>query len=167
MPLFERQIAAGGPVTLTDAAMTRFVMTLQQAAGLVMSSVHLARGGEVFVTKMPVTRIADLAAVMIQALAAEHGHDPGKIATQIIGVKAGEKMYEELLNEEEIRRTIEMQDFFVVLPAFKNLYEQIEYAYPGVLRSHVSAPYNSSRVAPLERDALEAYLRANHLLGKR
>jgi FlaA1/EpsC-like NDP-sugar epimerase len=115
---------------------------------------------------MPVARIADLAAVMIRALAPVYGHEPTRIATQVIGVKAGEKMYEELLSEEEVRRTLEMQDYFVVLPAFKNLYEQIEYAYPGVLPSQVSAPYNSARVAPLNSTELEAYLRASHLLGK-
>jgi len=60
IPLFKRQIGAGGPVTLTDPAMTRFIMTLEEAVQLVMDSVFLARGGEVFVTKMPVVRIARL-----------------------------------------------------------------------------------------------------------
>ena len=54
--------------------MTRFIMTLDEAVGLVMDSLFLARGGEIFVTKMPVLRIGDLAEVMIEELASEYGY---------------------------------------------------------------------------------------------
>ena len=69
IPLFMRQISRGGPVTLTDPEMTRFIMTLREAVHLVMESTFLARGGEVFVTKMPIARIQDLAKVMVKTLA--------------------------------------------------------------------------------------------------
>ncbi|MEX2650475.1 MAG: SDR family NAD(P)-dependent oxidoreductase, partial [Alphaproteobacteria bacterium] len=69
IPIFRRQIAAGGPVTLTDARMTRFVMAVEHAARLVVDATQLMRGGEVFVTKMPTIRIADLAHVMVEQLA--------------------------------------------------------------------------------------------------
>ena len=113
VPIFRRQIAQGGPITLTDRAMTRFIMTLGQAAALVLESVWLARGGEVMVTRMPVARIEDIAVVMRDALA--EGRD---IRITEIGAKPGEKMYEELMNDEEVRRTYEYGDFFVILPAF-------------------------------------------------
>jgi len=61
VPLFEQQIANGGPVTLTSTEMTRFIMTLEDAAKLVLESAFQAEGGEVFVTKMPVARIEDIA----------------------------------------------------------------------------------------------------------
>ncbi len=167
IPLFMQQIARGGPVTLTDVRMTRFIMTLEQAVRLVMDSVFLARGGEVFVTKMPVVRIADLAAVMIEELAPRYGFDPARVRVEVIGTKLGEKLYEELMNEEETRRTIELRDYFVILPGFKPVYETIEYVYPEIVNHSVSHAYNSSVETPLTRDALRCYLLENHLLVER
>lgn len=164
VPLFKRQIARGGPVTLTDPAMTRFVMTLEEAAALVMSSVFMAYGGEVFVTKMPVVRIIDLAKVMIEELAARYGHDPEQIEIVSIGAKPGEKMYEELLSEEEIRRTLELKEFFAILPAFKSVYQQIDYRYDGVSADAIDRPYNSRLETPLPLDALRAYLLTHRIL---
>lgn len=164
IPLFKRQIAAGGPVTLTDSDMTRFIMTLIDAVSLVMESVFLARGGEVFVTKMPVIRIADLASVMIEELAPSYGFDPQRIKIELIGSKAGEKFYEELMNEEETRRTLELDRYFVVTPAFKSVYSTIEYTYPGMVRQGVDRPYNSSVEPAISREELRTYLRQNHLL---
>src|SRR5262249_36498176 len=83
IPLVMRQIRAGGPVTVTDPEMTRFIMTLDEAVRLVMDSLFLARGGEIFVTKMPVLRVGDLAEVMIEELAPTFGHRPADIAIEI------------------------------------------------------------------------------------
>jgi FlaA1/EpsC-like NDP-sugar epimerase len=162
IPLFKRQIAKGGPVTVTDNAMTRFIMTLHDAVSLVLESTFMARGGEVFVTKMPVIRVVDLAAVMIEELAPRHGLRPSDIPVEIIGSKPGEKMYEELMNEEEVRRTIELERFFVVLPAFKGIYQNIDYDY-GRIGGEVSRPYNSAVEAPMSREALRTYLIDNGL----
>ncbi len=164
IPLFKQQIAKGGPVTLTDRRMTRFIMTLQQAVRLVMESVFMARGGEVFVTKMPVVRIADLAEVMIEVLAPHHGYAPDEIEVAVIGSKPGEKLYEELVNEEEIRRTVELPDYYVALPAFKSVYEDIEYVYPGMDGRGLVKAYNSSVVPAMTKEDLRAYLIENHLL---
>ncbi|RME76202.1 MAG: NAD-dependent epimerase/dehydratase family protein [Chloroflexi bacterium] len=164
IPLFKKQIANGGPVTLTDPRMTRFIMTLQQAVRLVMDSTFLACGGEVFVTKMPVVKIADLARVMIDVLAPRYGFAPEQIEIKIIGVKPGEKMYEELLNEEEIRRTIELPDYFVVLPAFQSVYEPIKYQYPSMNEAGVARPYNSAVETPISQAELKDYLLTHQLI---
>ena len=164
IPVFREQIARGGPVTLTDPAMTRFIMSLAQAVRLVIDAAALARGGEVFVTKMPVIRIADLAQVMIEALAPGFGHDPAKIEITTIGAKAGEKMYEELLSGEETRRAVELPRYFTVLPAFRSLYQDIEYAYPDVLAEKVDRPYNSASEEPLSKEELLSFLKENDLL---
>jgi FlaA1/EpsC-like NDP-sugar epimerase len=164
IPLFRKQIAAGGPLTLTDPEMTRFIMTLSQAVCLVMESVFLAKGGEVFVTKMPIARIEDLAHVMVELLAPQYGHTPESIEFKIIGAKAGEKLYEELMNDEETRRTLELERYFAVLPAFKAVYEDIHYHYPDVIADKVDNPYNSSIETAMTREELREYLLAHHLL---
>jgi FlaA1/EpsC-like NDP-sugar epimerase len=166
MPLFRRQIARGGPVTLTDTRMTRFIMTLQEAVQLVLDSVFLAHGGEVFVTKMPVVRIVDLAAVMIAELAPLYGFAPEHIATETIGSKPGEKLYEELLNDEETRRALELERYFAVLPAFKSVYDDIAYTYPGMRAWQEERPYNSAVIAPLTREELRGYLQHHQLLKR-
>jgi FlaA1/EpsC-like NDP-sugar epimerase len=164
IPLFKRQIASGGPVTLTDPAMTRFIMTLRDAVQLVKDSVFMAKGGEVFVTKMPVVRIEDLARVMIEELAPEFQMTPEEISVEIIGSKAGEKIYEELLSEEETRRTLELKDFYVVMPAFRAIYDAVDYEYEGGPQQEVKLPYNSANAASLGVEDLRAFLRDNSLL---
>jgi FlaA1/EpsC-like NDP-sugar epimerase len=165
IPLFKQQISRGGPLTLTDPRMTRFIMTLEEAVRLVMDSVFLAHGGEVFVTKMAAIRIEDLAKVMIQELAPHHGYQSDQIEIKIIGSKPGEKLYEELLNNEETRRTVELASYFVVLPAFKSVYETITYNYPGMSdKDGVERPYNSSVAAAMTRQELRQYLIKHQLL---
>ena len=148
IPLFKRQILAGGPVTLTDVDMTRFVMTLAEAARLVMQSVFLACGGEVFVTKMPSIKIQDLAVAMVEILK-EKENVTDDIEIRIIGSKPGEKLYEELINEEEVRRTIEIDNYFAVLPAFKSVFKEIEYGFEGGRTGH----FNGCRHDPIRHDA--------------
>jgi len=160
LPLFKKQIARGGPVTLTDPEMTRFIMTLEQAVKLVMESTFMACGGEVFVTKMPIARIADVAGVMIDELA----DDSAQIEINVIGSKPGEKLYEELMNDEETRRTIELANYFVVLPAFKSVYESIQYDYPDMGDVGVDDPYNSSVRPPMDKETLRNYLKDHSLL---
>ncbi len=164
VPIFRRQIARGGPVTLTDPRMTRFIMTLDEAVRLVLESTFLARGGEAFVTKMPAIRIEDLAHVMIEALAPAYGFDPARIEVETIGTKPGEKLYEELLSSEEVRRSVELERYFVVLPAFASAIRPITTDYPGLVRDSVDRPYVSADEPVLSRTALRAYLERGGLL---
>lgn len=165
IPLFRRQIESGGPITLTSPEMTRFIMTLSEAVQLVMDSVFLAKGGEVFVTKMPVARIEDIAKIMVRELAVGYGYSPDDIEITHIGSKPGEKLYEELMNGEETRRTIELERYFVVVPAFRALYEKHDYFYEGEVRRSVDNPYNSSIEKPLTETQLSTYLHASGLLN--
>lgn len=164
MQVFARQIAKGGPVTLTDASMTRFIMTIEQSVALVLASSTLAQGGEVFITKMPVIRIEDLASVMIDLLAPRYGHDPSSIQIETIGSKPGEKLYEELMSHEETKRALELDRYFVVTPAFKGFYRHIAYEYPGTLSTTVDAAYNSENHKALSREELKGFVISNGLL---
>lgn len=164
IPIFREQIRKGGPVTLTDPEMTRFIMSIKQAVQLVIDSALFARGGEVLITKMPVIRIKDLAEVMITELSAEYNHDPRNIEIQIIGTKPGEKMYEELMSLEETRRTIELKEYFVSLPAYTGLYRDIDYSYPDTVSETVTNPYNSANERALSKAELTAFLKENQLI---
>jgi FlaA1/EpsC-like NDP-sugar epimerase len=99
VPIFRRQIAAGGPVTVTDEEMTRYFMTIPEAVQLIIHSGQLGRGGEVYVLEMgdPV-RIVDLARKMIQLSGREPDRD---VAIEVVGRRPGEKLHEELFNADE------------------------------------------------------------------
>jgi len=163
-PIFREQIMKGGPVTLTDREMTRFIMTIEEAAGLIIESSTLTEGGEVFVTKMPVIRIEDLAKVMIEELSGACGHDPKDVKIKLIGPKPGEKLYEELMSGEETKRSYEFDRFFSILPAFSSVYEDIGYSY---LRkgNKVSKPYISASEKPLSKKEIRDFLHRNRLTG--
>ena len=118
IPLFEKQIQNGGPVTVTDPEMTRFMMTIPQAVDLVFKATKITRGGEIFIFKMPVVKLGDLAQVMIGHLAPKYGYKPESIQVNNIGIRNGEKMYEHLMSEEEARCAYETKDMFIVLPKY-------------------------------------------------
>ena len=109
VPVFEQQIAAGGPVTLTHADITRYFMTIPEAAQLVIQAGAMGKGGDVFVLDMgDSVKIIDLAKQMIRLSGLEvkdTAHPEGDIEIQITGLRPGEKLYEELLIGDEVQKT--------------------------------------------------------------
>jgi UDP-N-acetylglucosamine 4,6-dehydratase len=105
IPFFRKLAAEGNPLPITDARMTRFWITLPQAVQFVVDSFDQMIGGELYVPRIPSMRIVDL----VEAIA------PGS-ETYEIGIRPGEKLHEEMISEDDSRRTIKLGNRFVVLP---------------------------------------------------
>jgi len=164
VPLFLRQIAAGGPMTITDRRMTRFIMSLEHAVDLMFTALGLARGGEVFVLKMPVLRIEDLASLLRDHVAALHGWGADEIAIEEIGQHVGEKVAEELLTEEERARALETDEMFIIPPQLSALHpERVRYEYEGARPVRNGA--RSDAATAMTRDELYELLVSTNLLA--
>ncbi|MFT5581244.1 MAG: FlaA1/EpsC-like NDP-sugar epimerase [Psychromonas sp.] len=126
IPLFQKQIAQGGPITLTDANITRYFMTIPEACQLVLEAGSMGQGGEIFVFDMGESvKIIDLAKKMIQLNGLELGRD---IEIKITGLRPGEKLYEELLAKDEGTLTTHHPQILIakIRPAGEELKKQIE-----------------------------------------
>jgi FlaA1/EpsC-like NDP-sugar epimerase len=148
VPIFRRQIAAGGPVTVTDAQMTRFFMTIPEAVQLVIRAGSLAHGGEVFVLDMgdPVS-ILDLAKDMIRFAQLEPGKD---IAIEIIGRRPGEKLHEDLFNAyEQPEQTPAAKILRAVRPAIDPAWVEETFSRIGLLVLEGDAATLAAAVAEL------------------
>ena len=154
LELFEAQIAAGGPVTVTEPSMTRFVMTIERAVELALAASRMAHGGEVFVFKMPVARLADLVAAAIDVFAPRFGRDPKSIEIETIPPRPGEKAYEELMTEDESSRARDIGAMYAVLPAIDPRPETVA-AYATSAAAPIGA-YRSDGVAALTFDEVRA-----------
>jgi len=163
IPLFRQQIKAGGPVTITDREMSRFMMSMSQAVELVFRSAELAQGGEVFIFKMPTVNIADMAEVLIKELAPQYGHKAEDIDVKIIGMIPGEKMYEELMTEDEATRSLEREDMFIIAPLIMDGLSKYDgSAYDAT--SIRSKDYVSKDVVPQTKDEIRAILKSDDLI---
>ncbi len=162
--VFRDQIRRGGPLTLTDRRMTRFVMGLPQAVRLVLKAAALAVGGELFVLKMPALRIADLAEVMIRRLAPARGLAPEAVRIEEVGRRPGEKLYEELLADNELPRSFEDDDLIVYLGAEDEPEPEVERPYLAGMRP-VQGAYHSERVPLLSLPEIEGLLDETRLAG--
>lgn len=131
---FYRQISGGGPVTLTSHEMRRFVMLQSEAADLILEAASLQKGGEVFILKMPVLRVGELAEAMIEAFAPRFDHDPSSIKIEVVGERAGEKTDEELMTVYESRNVIDHEGLFIVVPQ------------PGIIDDYAGVRFSPSPV---------------------
>ena len=114
--VFKKQIEEGGPITLTDPDMRRFVMRIEEAVNLILNATSEARGGEIFILKMPVLRLGDLAEVLVEELAPRYGYKSKDVEIKVMGIRHGEKFFEELIGEGESQRCYENDGMYIVMP---------------------------------------------------
>lgn len=119
--LFFEQIKHNKPLTITHNDMTRFTMTKQEAVDLILSTVSIAKGGEIFVLKMKSMRIKDLA----QALIDLYSPNPKSHNITEIGIRDGEKLHEDLITPDEIPKVKEMNGMYVIPPTNSNYYDKL------------------------------------------
>ena len=164
VPIFYNQIMNEKPITITHKDMTRFVMSIDRAADLILNSAHLSCGGEVFITKMPVLKIEDLARAMLREMLPSASNDEIiKYPIQYIGIKPGEKLYEELMTSEEVPRTFDLGNYFIIKPAYMDIYRNMNYTYGNMKLSKVTKQYISDGEEFLKIDEIRELMRSNNL----
>ena len=158
IPLFKWQIREKHKITITRRDMSRFMMTLQQATELTMKAMEYAQGGEVFVLKMPVIQLNDLAQIIIEEISKKININSSLIRIEEIGLRPGEKMYEELMTEEEASRALELPDMFIIQNSFISMRR-----YEGAVRAS-SQSYNSHNIIPISPEEVRSILLNDQLL---
>ncbi len=148
IPLFLDQIRHGGPITITSPAMTRFLLSLNQAVDVIFSAVRGAKLGETYIPRVSSARVIDIAAALI-------GDKP--IKTKIVGVRPGEKTHEILISEEECHRSFERGGHYVIGPILP------EIGHDHDAGSALSAEY-SSESNVLSVDGTKKFLMEHKLL---
>ncbi|MCD7766538.1 MAG: polysaccharide biosynthesis protein [Lachnospiraceae bacterium] len=143
IPLFIDQIRAGNPITITDPNMTRFLMNLDEAVALVMFAFEHGEPGDLFVQKSDASTIGDLAKA-VQKLFGDTG-------TQIIGTRHGEKLYETLMTNEECVRSVDMGEYYRVLPDGRDL-NYDKFFVQGQVHTMANEAYTSHNTKRLDVD---------------
>ncbi len=155
IPLFQKQIQNEKNITLTDRNMTRFMMTLEQATSLTIKALKEAKGGEVFVLKMPVIKLDDLASVLIEETCKKYGIEEKEIGIEVMGLRPGEKMYEELMTYDESLSAIELKDMYIIVEGARNdvFYAGSKKITPGTYSSKEQDAISKEQLRRLLREA--------------
>jgi len=148
VPTFISQIKKGGPVTITDPDMLRFFMSIPQAVQLTLDAMEQMQGGELFILKMPVVRLGDLADVLIEEFS------DASVKQTNIGVRPGEKMEEILMTDAEARYAEETDTMFIV-HSLQNLPGE---DFPEMEPRKDMCGFDSSHATPLNKDQIRDLL---------
>lgn len=140
IPLFVDQIKSGNPITITNPDMTRFLMNLDEAVNLVMFAFENGEPGDLFVQKSDACTIRNLAKAVQQLF--------GDTGTKIIGTRHGEKLYETLMTNEECVRSIDLGDYYRVVPDDRDL-NYDKYFVAGQVRTQADEAYTSHNTQQL------------------
>ncbi len=151
IPLFVEQVNAGKPITITDPAMTRFMMTLEDAVDLVLYAFEHGRNGDIFVQKSPAATVETMTRALLNIMKKpEH-------TINIIGTRHGEKLYETLLSREEMAAAEDLGDYFRVPPDLRDLnYEK--FVEQGEQKISKCEDYNSHNTERLDEAGMQKLL---------
>lgn len=150
IPLFLHQIQEGTPLTVTDPNMTRFMMTIDDAVDLVLYAFLNGNPGDIFVQKAPAATISVLAEAMLKLFHAKNG-------IRVIGTRHGEKLYETLLNREEMAKAEDMGNYFRVPADVRDL-NYACYFVEGQKEVSLKEDYNSHNTGRLDVEGMMSLL---------
>jgi UDP-N-acetylglucosamine 4,6-dehydratase/5-epimerase len=151
IPLFVEQVLAGQPITITDPAMTRFMMTLEEAVDLVLYAFTHGSNGDIFVQKAPAATVRDLATAIL-ALMKRDQHP-----VREIGTRHGEKHYEVLLSREEFARADDLGDYYRIAPDARDL-NYAKFVEQGEKKITTAEEYNSHNTRRLDVEGMKQLL---------
>ncbi|NRF93663.1 polysaccharide biosynthesis protein [Paenibacillus frigoriresistens] len=159
IPLFKQQILEKGFITVTDINMIRYMMTPQQAISLMLKACDMAQGGEVFVLKMPIIRLIDLIEVMIEELTEKYSLK-NQPSVRVIGLRPGEKMYEELMSDDEVKIAYESDDMYIIPSSFM----EGRHEYPLLSDQHQTTYKNVQLEQPISKEVLRNWMLEENLV---
>jgi UDP-N-acetylglucosamine 4,6-dehydratase/5-epimerase len=151
IPLFADQVIAGKPITVTDPAMTRFMMTLGDAVDLVLYAFEHGRNGDLFVQKAPAATIETLVEAILSIM------EKPKHPVNVIGTRHGEKLYETLLSREEMAAAEDLGNYYRVPPDLRDL-NYGKFVEEGEQKISKLDDYNSHNTERLDRDGMKRLL---------
>lgn len=151
IPLFADQVLAGKPITVTDPAMTRFMMTLEDAVDLVLYAFEHGRNGDLFVQKAPAATIETLVDAMLSIM------EKPKHTVNVIGTRHGEKLYETLLSREEMAAAEDLGNYYRVPPDLRDL-NYGKFVEEGEQKISKLDDYNSHNTERLDKDGMKRLL---------
>jgi UDP-glucose 4-epimerase len=143
IPLFVEQVLSGRPITVTDPAMTRFMMTLDDAVELVLYAFRHGKNGEIFVRKAPAATVAVLTQAILEIMR-RPDHE-----VQEIGTRHGEKLYEVLLSREEVANAEDLGDYYLVRPDGRDL-NYSKFVERGERKINLAEEYTSHNTRRLD-----------------
>lgn len=161
IPLFIKQIKEQKCITITDEKMTRFMMTLSEAVNLIMLAGEISYGGEAFVLKMPVVKLKDLAEVVIEEICEKNNLSADEINIETIGLRAGERKFEELMTEEESEFAYDIGRMYAVIPiTYAN---EMAKFYESHMKAKVGS-YNSTNISPIHKEEVKILLKEEGII---
>ncbi len=157
IPLFLNQIHEGKPITITNPDMTRFMMTLDDAVDLVLYAFENGQQGDLFVQKAPAATIETLAKAVIELTNSKTG-------ISYIGTRHGEKLYETLVTQEEMLKSVDLGNFFCVKADNRDL-NYDKYFTQGNKKLNISDSYTSHNTTRLDIEGMKTLLKKLQLFG--
>lgn len=158
IPLFVKQIKNGGPITVTDPNMTRFLMSLEEAVELVLFAFEHGNPGDLFVNKAPAGKIGDLAQALKEMFKADN-------PVKVIGTRHGEKLYETLCTREEMIKAEDMGDFYRI-PADNRDLNYAQYFSEGMADISIIEDYHSHNTQQQDVEGMKKLLMKLPLIRK-